>query len=419
MYLVIIMGRDIKLIVGSESPLCVTGYGIVMYNLLPELAKLGYDIEMIGWQYNGRALELPSLGIKHLHAHGLTSFEDPYFPTKLPLLIKWFKPDAYLSLIDIFHTQGMIQHCKKANLPYINYFPVDAIPFWVGWLDHIEESTLPLTLSKFGKGVIEKCVKRYVNKAWAKTFSIDYLWHGVDTKKYHPLAEQKIDELRKTLNTSLKLPDDTFYYLFVGRNIQRKQVPRLMEAFKIVNDRYPKTRLLLKIGSPRDSHGYYLPEIELRFGLRGKMFYVDQTENPLEGIDEKEMNEWYNVAHVHVSATSGEGFGLTTLEAMAAGKANIITDYSTSEELIGRDKDAKGWLVPVQDHFIGNHYNARRALVSIQGLASAMIEAYEDREKLTRYGRKAYHFAQKFTWKDIAKQMDGHIRKVVEERVGK
>ena len=405
------MAETLRGIFCSESPLCSTGYGTVMYYLLPELSKLGYDVHMVGWQHNGRPLALPGLGIRFMYAHGLQKFTEPDFPERLPALMKGLKPDFVMSLIDIFHTQGLTRQTEKAGVPYINYFPVDSDTFWLGWFEHLEHSTRALTLSKFGKEIVEDWTHAFGDRKWCKDYEIDYVYHGVNTNLFKPLGEDVRNKLRAKVSLKRDLKDP-YYILFVGRNIQRKQVPRLLRAFKKCHDKIPDARLILKIGNPKDSQGYYLPEYILRYGLQGKVAFADESTNPLEGVEEHKMAQWYNIAHVHASATSGEGFGLTTLEAMACGTPNIITDFSTSEELIGRGKEAKGWLIPVRDYADGA-YNCRRALVDEDYLAAAMIEAWEKPDLREKYAKRGVEFAQKFTWADIAKRIDKVIKETV------
>jgi D-inositol-3-phosphate glycosyltransferase len=59
------------------------------------------------------------------------------------------------------------------------------------------------------------------------------------------------------------------------------------------------------------------------------------------GNTEAEMRETYNCFDVAISTTQGEGFGLTTLEAMACGVPVIIPDWAALGEWT---KDA-AWLV--------------------------------------------------------------------------
>jgi len=63
---------------------------------------------------------------------------------------------------------------------------------------------------------------------------------------------------------------------------------------------------------------------------------------------------------VYVNGTSGEGFGIPTIESMATGTPVIITDYTTGPEII---KDT-GWIIPCNDYVVGE-WNIKRGLIDI------------------------------------------------------
>jgi glycosyltransferase involved in cell wall biosynthesis len=59
-----------------------------------------------------------------------------------------------------------------------------------------------------------------------------------------------------------------------------------------------------------------------------------------------ELAELDNLADLRVSATQGEGFGVLTIEAMACGTPTLITDYTTSRELLLGIPDCR---LPISD----------------------------------------------------------------------
>jgi hypothetical protein len=81
-------------------------------------------------------------------------------------------------------------------------------------------------------------------------------------------------------------------------------------------------------------------DAEMGTDLRGHYMLFEENMSP------KQLNELYNMAHVGVSATGGEGFGLTTLECVAAGVPMVIGNHSTSAEILGEGGQA-GSLIDI------------------------------------------------------------------------
>jgi glycosyltransferase involved in cell wall biosynthesis len=60
------------------------------------------------------------------------------------------------------------------------------------------------------------------------------------------------------------------------------------------------------------------------------------------GIPTEALVAMYSAANVLLAPSYGEGFGLTVLEAGAAGCPQIVTDFTAQPELVSSD----GWAVP-------------------------------------------------------------------------
>jgi glycosyltransferase involved in cell wall biosynthesis len=78
----------------------------------------------------------------------------------------------------------------------------------------------------------------------------------------------------------------------------------------------------------------------------------------------------YQAADVHLLASAGEGFGLPTLQAAAAGVVPLASDYSGSRELVS----GHGEAIRVR-HFVLDTSGLRRALIDIDD-AVDKLDAY-------------------------------------------
>jgi glycosyltransferase involved in cell wall biosynthesis len=92
---------------------------------------------------------------------------------------------------------------------------------------------------------------------------------------------------------------------------------------------------------------------------------------------------------IHALTTSGEGWGIPTIEAMACEVPSVITDYTTTKEIV-TDNNA-GIAVPLAAELTGQ-YNVERAIVDVNKFSDAMSFMYEhpkERIGMGKNGRKA------------------------------
>lgn len=414
------MAEKLKLLTMAESTNSPTGYGVVIRNLILGLIKKGWDIWHIGFQRYGMPETFgdgQGNSWRELRA-GTAKMGDPTYPNYLGKYLDEFKPDVVFSLVDIFYTDEAIKQTNARGLPYVGYWPIDNPNFRLEWLSKLKYTSYPLTLSKFGKDIVDDVVKEYGEGGWKYHFNIDYIYHGVDIKTFQRFPKDMLKKNRKHIfrnKTKFPAGENTFVYFFCGKNCRRKQIDRLLCAYKIVASKYRDVVLFLKVGDQNNMYnlGLDLPDLVRKFGLSERVVVLDKANQDfLDGMSNIELAGWYNISDVHVSATAGEGFGLTTIESMACGKPVIITDCSTSPELIGK-KNERGWLVPVKARSYMD-YNGLWSLVDIEKMAEAMEEAYLDRKLTKKKGNEGYRWVRKnLSWQAIVDQFDEYFRKVV------
>jgi glycosyltransferase involved in cell wall biosynthesis len=114
--------------------------------------------------------------------------------------------------------------------------------------------------------------------------------------------------------------------LFVGTLEPRKNLPRLLEAWSLLQQRGCAHTLVIAGGK-----GWYYADIEAtvqRLHLAESVLfpgYVPDEELPL----------WYNAAELFVYPSLYEGFGLPPLEAMACGTPVITSNAASLPEVVG------------------------------------------------------------------------------------
>jgi len=100
-------------------------------------------------------------------------------------------------------------------------------------------------------------------------------------------------------------------------------------------------------------------------------------------VRQEELPDYYSAADLYISASHSDGSSVSLLEALASGLPVIVSDIPGNLEWITHGK--QGWVFPDGDD---------------QALAGVIIQAYEQREKLTALGMAARQLAeQRADWR--------------------
>lgn len=140
--------------------------------------------------------------------------------------------------------------------------------------------------------------------------------------------EFKIIPKYKSANSFTK---STPFLLYTGVWRSHKNLPRLIEAFKILKTRHPDLENLKLIitGNP-DPHYPEVKNIIKKLRLQKKVI--------LPGlVSEKELLKLYNQTSIFVFPSLYEGFGLPPLEAMACGAPVAASNSSSIPEICGKE----------------------------------------------------------------------------------
>ncbi|MBZ0289911.1 MAG: glycosyltransferase family 4 protein [Anaerolineae bacterium] len=181
-----------------------------------------------------------------------------------------------------------------------------------------------------------------------------------------PLADSTVDVRQK-----YDLP--ARYFLFIGTLQPRKNIARIVQAYKLWKQKHPD-----------DSAGLVLA------GGKGWLYdpaWVNDTEGVfLPGyIDDADKGTLYANALALIFPTLYEGFGFPVIEAMYSGTPVIASNTSSLPELTG---DA-GLLVDP---------------LNIEEIAAAMGRISDDKKLVQRLCENGYAQAAIFTWERAARQ---------------
>jgi glycosyltransferase involved in cell wall biosynthesis len=332
-------------------------------------------------------------------------------------------------MIDTVRSGTELEHLKSGNVP-ITYFEVTQFPglshfrssptlsrsicaavsatdiihnhglwlfpnFYAAWhLKRSPHSTAKIVHSP--RGMLGKAARRI--SAWKKE-PVWWLWQRAALQAAHCLhatAESEYHEIRQaglrnpvaiipngidipSLPTAQRGNRENKTILSLGRIHPKKGLDRLVRAWALLEDRFPKWSLRI-VGSPEVGHDVELVELGKRLNL--KRFTVDAAAYG----DAK----WqvYQEADLFVLPTLNENFGITVAEALACELPVISTKGAPWE---GLEQEKCGWWI---DH-------------GVEPLASTLVKAIAlDEAARAEMGKRGKEWmGRDFGWPAIGEEM--------------
>lgn len=294
-------GKKIKILAYCDTPSCATGFATVSKNIFEALYKTGrYEIEILGINFWGNPHNFPQYKIWPV---GMNNERDPYGRAKVVNMIPHMDFDILFFLQDTFILNFLSQLHEKLNADgkkrvEICYFPIDGKPK-EQWLKNVNVVDYPVTYSEWGKKQVFDVYPEF-NK------DLITIPHGANLKDFYVLNQKDITSFKSQFFGENR---DKFIFSVVSRNQQRKDIPRMIMAFKEFQKQVPNSILYLHM-APKDQ-GWNLPEVCNSLGLSTeKDVILPQNFGPNQGYPIEVVNMIYNCSDCIVSTTLGEGAGL-------------------------------------------------------------------------------------------------------------
>ena len=304
--------------------LCPTGFGNVAENIVERLQH-SFRFEAIGINHKGNAYNKPDnpyYKFKNIPVSPAMDGGDMFGKAKLNKALDGGKKgcpfDTLFILQDLFNlvdVSEMIANLKlRQDFRFVLYFPIDG-PVYKEW-----------------KQIIRIADQAVAYTHWANTqldMNLPVIYHGVD-KCYKPLKPEEIKQCR---NEYFGIPDDAILVTNVNRNQPRKDLTKTIAAFNIFQQIHPNAVLYLHCDW-KDNAGidmmkfieYFYPHL------------LRKIIQPRGMLSKEGMNAIYNASDMLVSSTLGEGWGLSTVEAMATNTPVVIPNNTTAQEIVGEDR---------------------------------------------------------------------------------
>lgn len=379
-------GKKIRLVFYGDAPSVATGFGKVSSNILPNLYATGkYEIYCFGVNY---------MGVPHPYPFQIYPMlpnpqGDPYGREKIQQILPQMEFDIVFFLQDSFimtFLPDVIQEMRRRAKKFrtLVYFPIDGEPD-EGWIQAMAACDRCVTYTDFGK---KQCISKWpdIEK------KLDVIPHGISLKEFFPHPPEKRAQLRQMF---FGPHAGKFIVINVNRNQQRKDIPASMMAFKEFKKSCPNSILYLHCAEK--DVGWDLPKVARNLGLAvGEDIIFPRNFNVNSGYPVQVVNDLYNCADVCISTALGEGWGLSSVEAMATKTPCIFPDNTSLTEIFA---DGRGFLARS-----GDGYNYKivlpmdneviRPRTNVSDVVKYLKRLYEKPEIGVKMADKAYEWVR-------------------------
>lgn len=370
-------------------PFIIGGAGIYAANITCEIAKLGHQVIVFTPKINSldeEKYDSSNLEIKRIKINKRLPFKALQFWLRLPRSIKKAENEKEF---DVIHFNGISYWFLKKRLSKalhvltVHHLVRDAIKNNnLNLISRIRDISGENSL--FIPFIEKRCIKyadkiiavsNFTKKQIIKTYKvlsdkIEVVHNGIDLNGY-TFTREELEETKKQLNLTEKP-----ILLFVGRvNSLRKGLHPLLKDFKKVLGEIDA--MLLVVGKGDQTEARTL----------AKSLEVSEKVVFTGFVDEVTLKKCYAICDVYVCPSRLEGFGLTVLEAMAAGKSIVATNVGAIPEIV---KDGKNGIL-VNDN--------------VEELSTAIITYLGNKKKAAITGKRNIEYVKQFSWRKSAEKL--------------
>ena len=224
---------------------------------------------------------------------------------------------------------------------------------------------------------------------------------GCEPDTFHPLsAEEKRAARIRFFGEAYA---DRFICINVNRNQPRKDLARCMAIFHKFYEKHPDASLYMH-SVINDAGGSLTHQAQ----MVGCDIYAKPSEIIFSGLDlahpwaRETLNELYNACDVLISTAYGEGWGLTTTEAMSAGTPVIVPHGTANLDILGADQ-ARGYGVKTGgdlDHITYLYANGATcaSVIHSQDFLDKLEYVYTHREEAAAKAKVARAWCVQNSW---------------------
>jgi glycosyltransferase involved in cell wall biosynthesis len=308
---------------------------------------------------------------------------------------------------------------------------VDSAPQKTEWLYTFANADMIVPYTKWAKKTLESSCGHKIN-LFPKVANA-----GVNPSEFYPIDDRK-SLIKKLFDTE----DDLSIIGTVMRNQKRKLFDDLFIAYRkylnaLLNsdkrDLYNKSFLYLHTSFPEET-GWDIPSMLYQHNLldktyityvcrKCKQYFAAKFQNSVvdckhcgnhtatfssvvNGVDNKQLNEIYNIFDLYVQYAICEGFGMPQIEAASCGVPIASVDYSAMTEIV---ENLDGIKIPVLKLYREIESGSYRAIPDVDATTKIfydyLVKSDTEYKENKRYQTR-YRCLQNYTWDAVASTWD-------------
>lgn len=338
-----------KKIVHIISSLKRGGAESLLVDLLAELTQFEHHVIYFHDGPNRQRLE--AMSIKTYQVKGLLLLYDPIFFLRLWCLVKRLQPDC-------IHSSLWAANFAARIIAKFHHVPLVSVLHWSifrdGTLRNIIDS-FTFQLAQKVVGVSQDIAESLKGSGWIPERNVLTITNGISVHRIHALAARE-----QVMRSNLYLEPDVFVIGFVGRFVEIKNIPLLVNAFAEILKKNKKIALVLLGFGPLEEK---LRSLVRQLNIEDKVrFVVGQA-----------AYGYYHLFDCFVLPSFQEGMSVALLEAMCFSLPCIVTSSTRYHEVIRSDEN--GFVISSND---------KKALVD------KLVALMEDPQLRKRIGKQAF-----------------------------
>ena len=395
-----------------------TGYSKVAWGIINQLSKVPW-LEVVHFAFQKfpnqkfpDTYRIYPPGIKVIDACAEEQpFEQGFGFKQLPDAIRKNSPDVIMIYNDMSIVGKFLMEIDKSGIPknfktwvYVDQVYTTQLQGYIDTLNMKAERVFAFT------PYWKQCLKdQGVNRP------IDVILHGFEPEMFKTLP-------RAQIRKDMKLPEDAIIYLSMNRNQPRKRYDLLIMAFVEMVVKYPtKPVFLMCICDKGEKGGWWIFELYQReLKLRGVNVEHFANRLMISSQDmvfrDEDINTFYNLADVGVSAADGEGWGLCNFEQMGVGVPQVVPNIGGFKEFCKKENSVI--VEPKYRYYQPMVYSpvgGEALAMDPHDLCLGMEEYLLDTSKRLAHGVAAKKAALSYTWEKAVEPLIRRLKQTKED----
>lgn len=344
-----------------------TGLSVVGEALANGLSDRGWEISVLAINYHGDPTPLQARYALYPAEGG----GDPRGVGRITQIVQHTKPDAILAIHDPWLIAAWL-HALQTELPLetlvppmVGYMAVDGMGLNSAHVTPLNGLAAAVAYTQFGRSELRRA---------GLTAPCHVLPHGIDREVFYPVEKSEA-------RAQLGMDQDTYACLVFDANQPRKRLDIAFESFAAFARNKPENVKLLYHGPRISVNGWDIEAMAQDLGMHERLLLSSRFITPTRGVRTDHLRTIYSACDVKLSTSSGEGWGLTTMEAMACGLPCIVPDFAA----LGEWAEGVALCVPATirvrhcGEMDGSGINTVGRVPEVTAVVEALETLYQDR----------------------------------------